>query len=267
MRWPACDCSLHDSLLYVIVATRPAFEASHVRLLAALGSAPGETGVAVTVVGGIAGVDQKFVRLDITHLVRNVNHHFESNIDGHDRKYVQRLRFAWLGIGAHSGDGVLPGLSVHRYQLQVNVNDTATELHRLHSHARLAVAPDRFHMAKGNHPNHGRVVSVHLIRQFDKSDIPYVTVHGVTLITMLRLGLLSPLVTRAYHQFVALALYEDMAPWNIVFLGVRCVSPNSCAIGRVANSLVTSPAPFPLPALPHAADVGLHRLRHQGPHL
>lgn len=109
-----------------------------------------------------------------------------------------------------------------RYQLQVNVNDTATELHRLHSHARLAVAPDQFHMAKGNHPNHGRVVSVHLIRQFDKSDIPYVTVHGVTLITMLRLGLLSPLVTRAYHQFVALPLYEDMAPWNIVFLGVRC---------------------------------------------
>lgn len=71
---------LHDS---------PAFEDAHVRLLSALGAAPGETSVAVTIVGGVAGVDQKLARLDLTHLVRNVNHHFESNIDGHDRKYVR----------------------------------------------------------------------------------------------------------------------------------------------------------------------------------
>jgi hypothetical protein len=46
-------------------------------------------------------------------------------------------------------------------------------------------------------------------------------VHGITLISGLRLGLLSPLRARAYHQFVSLPLYQDMAPWNIVFLGPR----------------------------------------------
>jgi hypothetical protein len=44
-------------------------------------------------------------------------------------------------------------------------------------------------------------------------------VHGITLITLLRLGLLPALRMRAYHQFVALPLYLDMAPWNIVARG------------------------------------------------
>jgi addiction module HigA family antidote len=43
----------------------------------------------------------------------------------------------------------------------------------------------------------------------------------ITADTALRLGLLAPLRARAYHQFVALPLFQDMAPWNIVFLGGR----------------------------------------------
>jgi hypothetical protein len=65
------------------------------------------------------------------------------------------------------------------------------------------------------------VVSIILTRDTDGALIPYDSVHGITLITGLRLGLLAPLRSRAYHQFVSLPLYQDMAPWNIVFLGGR----------------------------------------------
>jgi hypothetical protein len=65
------------------------------------------------------------------------------------------------------------------------------------------------------------VTSIILTRDTDGALIPYDSVHGITLITGLRLGLLAPLRARAYHQFVALPLYQDMAPWNIVFLGPR----------------------------------------------
>ncbi len=60
-----------------------------------------------------------------------------------------------------------------------------------------------------------------LTRAFDDQPIPYTTVYGVTLIAILRLGLLGPMRGKAYHKFVALPLYLDMAPWNIVFVGVR----------------------------------------------
>ena len=43
----------------------------------------------------------------------------------------------------------------------------------------------------------------------------------ITLITVLRLGLVESQREIAYHNFVALPLYEDMAPWNIVFQGSR----------------------------------------------
>ena len=45
--------------------------------------------------------------------------------------------------------------------------------------------------------------------------------YGITLITILRLGLVTIQREIAYHNFVALPLYEDMAPWNIVFQGSR----------------------------------------------
>jgi len=65
------------------------------------------------------------------------------------------------------------------------------------------------------------IMSIILTRDTDGALIPYDSVHGITLITGLRLGILGPLRARAYHQFVSLPLYEDMAPWNIVFLGGR----------------------------------------------
>lgn len=45
------------------------------------------------------------------------------------------------------------------------------------------------------------------------------SIHGITMIAILRMGLLDNLKEAAFHQFMKLPLYEDMAPWNIVFRG------------------------------------------------
>jgi hypothetical protein len=44
-------------------------------------------------------------------------------------------------------------------------------------------------------------------------------IRAITLIAVLRLGLVAELKDHAYRDFVKLPLYEDMAPWNIVFQG------------------------------------------------
>ena len=62
---------------------------------------------------------------------------------------------------------------------------------------------------------------MYITREHDSWHIPYGTLYGITLITILRLGLVQSQREIAYHNFVALPLYEDMAPWNIVFQGSR----------------------------------------------
>lgn len=213
---------------------RPAFAGSETRLLSGMARAPGTTEVSVTVLGATArgtvhhhwdsqlttGADVgamasspdvdnaahaaewrgiSLVRLDVQELTRNVNHHFQSYIDGHDRKY----------------------------QMQVDINTTATADY--HQQLRIGTgagpfgtnAPvfDSLDLPVGNHPNDGKIMSVGLVRKHDGAPIPYDTINSVTLITVLRLGLLSPQKRAAYHNFVAMPLYEDMAPWNIVFRG------------------------------------------------
>ena len=70
------------------------------------------------------------------------------------------------------------------------------------------------------------VTSIILTRDTDGALIPYDSVHGITLITGLRLGLLAPLRARAYHQFLSLPLRIDQTPWNVVFLGSRLEPPH-----------------------------------------
>ena len=74
---------------------------------------------------------------------------------------------------------------------------------------------------EGSHPNRGTITTVYITREHDSWHIPYGTLYGITLITILRLGLVQSQREIAYHNFVALPLYEDMAPWNIVFQGSR----------------------------------------------
>ena len=122
--------------------------------------------------------------------------------------------------------------------MHVEVNATATaaassELMLGLEDSVFAAAPDRsrqilhspwtraeYTLPAGHHLNSHVLTAVYLIR--DKSNghfIPYNNIVAFTLIAVLRLGLVKELKERAYKLFVNLPLYEDMAPWNIVFVG------------------------------------------------
>jgi hypothetical protein len=60
---------------------------------------------------------------------------------------------------------------------------------------------------------------VYLTRAHDKWRIPYNEINSITLIALLRMGILSEIKNWFYGLFLRLPMYEDMAPWNIVFRG------------------------------------------------
>jgi hypothetical protein len=82
-----------------------------------------------------------------------------------------------------------------------------------------AAAAEGLLLPLGFHPNQHSVVSVHLLRDRDGFPIPYTNIYGVTLITALRLGLETSLRDRLFKFFLAMPLFEDMAPWNVVLMG------------------------------------------------
>ena len=63
---------------------------------------------------------------------------------------------------------------------------------------------------------------VWLTREEDESKIPYTVdgqpIHyGMTLISILRLGVTDEIRDELYASFLQMSLYEDMAPWNIFY--------------------------------------------------
>eukprot|EP00960_Hanusia_phi_P052342 761404-Hanusia_phi.AAC.9 len=58
-----------------------------------------------------------------------------------------------------------------------------------------------------------------LTRREDEHVIPYKELRAVSLIALLRMGLNNHQKRNFYEQFVRMPLFEDMAPWNIVFEG------------------------------------------------
>jgi hypothetical protein len=74
-------------------------------------------------------------------------------------------------------------------------------------------------LPKGAHPVQGKVLQVHLTRDKDSFPIPYTAIRGVTLISALRLGLVTSQRDTFFKRFLQLPLYEDMAPWNVVLSG------------------------------------------------
>ena len=69
------------------------------------------------------------------------------------------------------------------------------------------------------HLNNGKWTRVWLTRDMDGHFIPYNTIKSLTLIAVLRMGLVPELKAHAYPEFIGMPLYEDMAPWNIVMEG------------------------------------------------
>lgn len=313
---------------------RPGFASAEMRLLSALVRAPAGTSIRIVaaplpapshlpasmedihppdapiaslapsaMIGGTSGaawstsvlsISSGLVRVDIANLTRHVNHHFQSDIDGHSRKYTLRVQAnysAGADIAGYMRDTGLDGVRDLTTAPGNSASSTGSGVdaiysllpagnHPNHGHtiafrgfdceamgeaaadARAAAAaraasgkkasradddgavvftpapsdcdPDASSTASKLHPlipasaqrvslHRGSVypgvTSIILTRDMDGALIPYDSVHGITLISGLRLGLLSPLKQRAYHQFVSLPLYQDMAPWNIVFLG------------------------------------------------
>jgi hypothetical protein len=226
------------------------------------------------------GLSSGIVRVDLASLTRHVNHHFQSGLDGHSRKYTLRVQanysasaalvralalasddegtvggapepsvaavYAALPHGHHPnhghsvrvpplppapaamsapGAGALPAAAAKAAAraaaaaAEAYAADLAEACGAAGLHAGACAGAASAGLLGGAVlPG---VTSIILTRDTDGALIPYDSVHGITLITGLRLGLLAPLRARAYHQFVALPLYQDMAPWNIVFLGAR----------------------------------------------
>ena len=114
--------------------------------------------VAATVVPAMsARQGWRLVRVDVRNMSTTVNHHFDYEKDGHQRKY------------------------------QLHCETT------------------------------GGVPHVYIVRAVDGFAIPYDTIDSMSLIAILRMGLLEPIKRTFYDQFLKLPMYEDMAPWNIVF--------------------------------------------------
>ena len=227
-------------------------------ILSAAGSTPGQLGAAYATKMATVGYP-RLVRCDILNMTRNVHHHYDYAKDGHKRTYTMRVEidrnlteaassvFSPLGVkslsAAHPFSLPSNGTLLSRKELPVAWREAALEkslpvtedvlivplngvdstsvfdaLHLGKVHAKPG-AEFALNLPLGFHPNNGQIVSVQLQRNTDSYPIPYTTIHGITLITAIRLGLEVTIRDRLFGNFLNLSLYEDMAPWNIVLMG------------------------------------------------
>ena len=146
-----------------------------------------------------------FIRCDLHNMTRHVHHHYDYAKDGHSRTYTMRVEVnhtITAAASAHIGD---PSTSVVG---RLNESDVL-----------LGAAESTYTLPLGMHPNQHQIVSVNLLRDKDSFPIPYTSIYGITLISILRLGIDSTIRDRLFKSFLFLPLYEDMAPWNIVLMG------------------------------------------------
>eukprot|EP01038_Epipyxis_sp_PR26KG_P005199 gene5199-7236_t len=155
------------------------------------------------------------IRCDIMNMTRHVHHHYDYSKDGHKRTYTMRVEVnqtlskqVITRLGNPSQ--LYPIAATNRgIVLQINnsnnYNNEEENIEYFNSNSIL--------LPLGHHPNQHQIVSV------DSWPIPYVSIYGITLITLLRLGLTVRQRDRLFHKFLKLPLYEDMAPWNIVIMG------------------------------------------------
>lgn len=123
------------------------------------------------------------VRVAPTQLKRTVQHHFQAELDGHKRKYL--LRHVW-------GED----------EVARATNDE------------LAAVKDAWSLQT---PGIGRTWLERTAADggaVANNVIPY-THFGMSLITLLRMGVSEKTKTKLYGQFLQIPVYEDMATWNI----------------------------------------------------
>jgi len=198
--------------------------------------AGGETEVAVRCPETLRGsaFASSLCRIDIVNMTRAVHHHFDWARDGHTRTYTMRIdvnRSATRAAAAAAGglplggraDGTDDDISAESWRLVAGASLVARDAAPASGGGRVRVGNAGFDLAPGHHLSDGRVVHVRLGRDADAHYIPYGSIRSVTLIAALRLGLVKRQRERAFHAFVKLPLYEDMAPWNIAFAAEKVV--------------------------------------------
>lgn len=140
-------------------------------------------------------------RVDTIELVRHVSHHFDYRRDGHSRKYT---------LNVNTND------TIH-FQVLDNMQSLFRDESPSPPYSPSTTSKYQNLLPEGFHWNDQSVTSVILTRETDSFQIPYIEIKSMTLIAILRMGLTEQLREKMYHQFLTLPLYEDMAPWNIVY--------------------------------------------------
>jgi hypothetical protein len=161
------------------------------------------------------------IRSDLTNMTRHVHHHYDYAKDGHTRTYTMHVE-----INASETANIMSLFQADLSTLQPSrVNETVALIQSLPNSPQL-----QYLLPLGMHPNQHQIVSVRLYRDKDFFFIPYTSIYGITLISLLRLGLDSRQREHLFGSFLRLPLYEDMAPWNIVLMG---------EVGRVSDPLTS----------------------------
>lgn len=150
------------------------------------------------------------IRCDIINMTRHVHHHYDYAKDGHSRTYTMHVEVNSTESSLVSSffQADISGVLTTRGNETIILSHTPPLLPTLN-----------YYLPLGMHPNQHQIVSVRLYRDKDSFFIPYTSIYGITLISLLRLGLEERQRERLFSSFLRLPLYEDMAPWNIVLMG------------------------------------------------
>jgi hypothetical protein len=164
------------------------------------------------------------IRCDLTNMTRHVHHHYDYAKDGHSRTYTMHVE---MNVSETDQVTSLFQADISSFQPS-RVNETVALTQSLPDSP-----PLQYLLPLGMHPNQHKIVSVRLYRDKDSFFIPYTSIYGITLISLLRLGLDSRQRERFFSSFLRLPLYEDMAPWNIVLMGEVGSSRHGSAHGSL----------------------------------
>lgn len=171
-------------------------------------AAGGHTNVKITSLTPPSSDASPLFRVDIVNMTRRVHHHYDYSRDGHKRTYTMRVF-----VNATQTEAVRAALGA----------PSLLRSHPSRDNVELSDGVHRLALPPGSHPNMNHIVAVNLLRDSSTATnplyIPYTSIYGVTLITVLRLGLYDTIRDRLFAAFLKLPLYEDMAPWNIVLMG------------------------------------------------
>eukprot|EP00935_MAST-01C_sp_MAST-1C-sp1_P000902 g902.t1 len=190
------------------------FEHSEARLLASLMRVheEGHTRITANPIGGGADGSAQMLRVDIVKMTRGVNHHFDYARDGHQRKYTMHVIQNNSVLGANYEGGAAPWVKEGQ-ELAIDASKSHGEKEKLEKAKKAEEKKGAEQAGKskfvvpfnpwsgadglplGFHHNNGNAVAVYLTRGHKLSGgsknryIPYVVIRAITLISILRLGL------------------------------------------------------------------------------